>query len=313
MRRAMTLLEIVVTMAVAGILAVGTFKALEALYIRSAKARAVTELSIRSQIVLDQLSSMLSYRLPGSVAGYDGTVFGALDALSNPMPVLEWIGTLEEAYMLRAYSSFIDLNASDPATDTLVSPDTDGNGVATLMRQKFNLAPGYDVYGNRALMLGFAGSLDEGIFGTFATTFGWHGSNAEELYPVDIDGSGNMVLTGSPTFVYEKYYLADSGYAVARGESVSALLSQCGTDFSMIASADLNNTLFLFDGFRPWLGETFCADNNGVPAGRVVVLAGGVIGFRVDQMGSVIRLSLDMLRAMRGSNAVHISKQKAVF
>ena len=59
MKRAFTLIEMIFVVLISALLAVGAFKAFEALYIRSAKAKAVTDLSLQSQIVLDQISLIL--------------------------------------------------------------------------------------------------------------------------------------------------------------------------------------------------------------------------------------------------------------
>ncbi|MEA1955113.1 MAG: prepilin-type N-terminal cleavage/methylation domain-containing protein, partial [Campylobacterota bacterium] len=66
-KKAFTLLEMIFVVVISGVLAMGTFKAMEALYVRSAKAKAITELSMQSQIVLDQIGVMLYNRVPNSV------------------------------------------------------------------------------------------------------------------------------------------------------------------------------------------------------------------------------------------------------
>ena len=69
-KKGFTLLEMIFVVVLSGILAIGTFKAIESLYIRSAKAKAVTDLSLESQIVLDQVGVMLYNRIPNSVIGW---------------------------------------------------------------------------------------------------------------------------------------------------------------------------------------------------------------------------------------------------
>jgi len=71
MRRAYTLIEIILTVAIAGILSMGMFKALEAIALRSEKAKALSTLSIDSQSALDQISSLLYNRIPLSAVGFD--------------------------------------------------------------------------------------------------------------------------------------------------------------------------------------------------------------------------------------------------
>jgi len=69
MKKGFTLIEMIFVVVISGVLSIGAFKAFEALYVRSAKAKAVSELSMGSQIVLDQLSALLYNRVPNSVIG----------------------------------------------------------------------------------------------------------------------------------------------------------------------------------------------------------------------------------------------------
>ncbi|WP_457599181.1 type II secretion system protein [Hydrogenimonas sp.] len=310
MRRAFTLIEIVMVIAVAGILAVGTFKALSALFIRSSKARAVTELSLVSQSALDQLGALLYARVPGSVIGYDPSdgSFDAIGRLTSPKPVLEWIGTAEESLKRRDYSGFVDMNASDSASGVLVSPESDGTRVDAATRLKFDTLT--DVFAADRVRLVFAGSYDLGAEeDASVSAFGWHGGAAEKIYDISMDGSGAITLNASPPYIYEKYYLADSAYAVARAKDVN-LSAACVTALGVPLS---EGALLLFYDYRPWKGETFCADSGAAAAGSVTLLAEDVSGFRAERVDRTIRLSIDMVRPIRGSTPVHISKQKVVF
>ncbi len=309
-RRAFTLIEIVMVIAVAGILAVGTFKALSALFVRSAKARAVTELSLVSQSVLDQLGVLLYARVPGSVIGYDPSdgSYGAIGRLASPKPVLEWIGTAEESLKRRDYSGFVDMNASDSVSGVLVSPDSDGSRVDATIRLKFNTSS--DVFASDRVRLVFAGSYDLGAQeDASAPAFGWHGETAGKIHDISMDGSGNITLNASPPYIYEKYYLADTAYAVARAKDVN-ISASCISALGVPLNED---ALLLFYDYRPWKGESFCADSGGVAAGSVTLLAEDVSGFRAELVERTIRLSIDMVRPVRGSTPAHISKQKVVF
>ena len=306
MRRAFTLIEIIVTIAITAILAAGTFKALDALFIRSVKAGAVTDLSLASQTALDELGMLLYSRVPASVIGYDpsdGTWTPLAQALAAK-PVLEWLGTAEESRIRRDFSGFVDMNASDPATNTIVSPGSDGGRVDLTFGRKFARAA--DAFGDDLVRLVFAGTFDEA---DVTGGFGWHGSDASALLKISMADDGHITLQSSPRFIYEKYLLADSAYAVARGADIdlnASCIRRLGID------AD-EKSLFLFYDYRPWKSQSFCADPGGGGAGRVTLLATDVAGFRAETADGTIRLSLDMLRPVRGSTPVHIAKQKVVF
>ncbi len=311
MKRAFTLVEIVMVVVVTGILALGTFKALKALFIRSIKAQTVTEFSLNGQAVLDQLGIFLYNRVPASVIGYDpsdGSVRPLASILSS-MPVLEWLGTAEEALTSRDYSGFVDMNRSSPSANTLFSPDTVGSRVDERERARFGRND--DVFSEDLVRLAFAGTFDEGDTASGGTenAFGWHGSGSEALFPIEIRDTGEILLGSDPAYIYEKYYLVDTAYGVARGEDIDRS-AECIVNLPTEVTEE---TLLLFYDYRPWKGESFCADPNGKRAGKVTILAERVDGFRAEYVNRTIRLSVEMLRPVGGTSPVRISKQKVVF
>ena len=310
-KRAFTLIEIIMVIVATGILAVGTFKALKALFVRSVKAQAVTELSLNAQVVLDQLSMLLYNRIPTSVIGYDPTDGSVVPIVSitSPKPVLEWIGTAQEALTLRNYSGFVDMNRSSPSTDILFSPDSDGDRLDVTQRMKFGTTAA--IFPHDLVRLVFSGSFDEGesMSGDIRNTFGWHGGAATAIFKIGMNSVGEIRLHGNPHYIYEKYYLADTAYGVARAKDVD---KNAPCIVGMPSKID-DDALLLFYDYRPWKGESFCADPQGAQAGKVTLLAEHVTGFQAESVNDTIRLSIDMLRPVRDSSAVHISKQKVVF
>ncbi|MBN2781834.1 MAG: type II secretion system protein [Campylobacterales bacterium] len=294
-RSGFTLLEMVFTIVIAGVLSAGVFKALEALYIRSAKAKAISEMSMQSQIVLDQISTLLYNRIPNSVIGYDG-----LDASSctpiyevlgdENLSVLEWLSLDDEQLLDGKYSGFVDMDAS-------FKPNLKALGVTT----DLNVT-------DRNLI--FAGVFDAGSEDTKACggAYGWHGRDSNLSYGINgVTTANEIVFSDVPNEIYEKYYLSDGAYAVTRGEHIPNI-ANCGLSESDFR--DFNNTLFLFYNFYPYNSQTYCGDGG---VGDVVVLAEDVVGFRAMYENDIIRLSIDMNKSIRGSNPVHISKQKGVF
>lgn len=287
MRGAFSLIEMIFTVVVASILALGSFKALEALYTRSAKAKAITELSLRSQIVLDQLSVLLYNRIANSVIGYN-PFSGACEAIADidetqSLQVLAWLSLDEEQLMLRRYDGFVDMNES--ARPVLSTPAT---------------AADLNVTGRNLI---FAGAFDKGesTLGACNGAYGWPHADSNLSFPISA-AAGSITFTAEqPEAIFEKFYLTDGGYAVARGADVQTLCALSPHDYR-----DLNNTLLLFYGFRPYEGERFCD-------GSVAILAEEVIAFRATYVNNAIRLAIDLNRSVRGSSAVHVSKQKAVF
>jgi prepilin-type N-terminal cleavage/methylation domain-containing protein len=294
MKKAFTLVEIIFVLVIMAVLSAGTFKAVEAIYTRSAQAKALTDLSLQSQTVLDQLSVLLYSRIANSVIGYTpGGACEPISELTTARPIIEWLATADDALLQGKYDGFVDMNASVKATFTLATPNSiDIN----------------EAYTN----LVFAGAFDGGSEEISACkgAFGWHGNDSNLSYDITM-GTDTINITDSvkPDVIYEKYYLTQTAYAVARGADID-LSSTCIADLDVPVDG---NTLFLFYNYYPYAtpSQTYCADGG---EGNVTILAQDVTSFTAQAVNEVIRLSIDMHKEIRGRTCgVHVSKQKAVF
>jgi hypothetical protein len=257
-------------------------------------------------VALDQISQLLYNRVPGTVIGYTpGNACEPIGDLTESRPVLEWIGMAEPDLIARRYDGFIDVESND----------TNKSARTLKMLGIENVMAGRDLV--------FAGALEEGEERTAACSdaYGWHGNKPNASYTIStIDANITTLDSGSandndlPEIVYEKYYLTDSAYAVTRSENVDLSAACIDQNLSGLLSSDDNDTLLLFYGYRPWAGETFCADVTGnQKKGSVTILTQNAAGFEAEAINGVIRLKLDLEKKVRGSTAVHITKQKAVF
>lgn len=309
-KRAFTLVEMVMAIVILAILSTGTFVALKQLYLRSAKSKALSELSLESQIIVDQVASLLYERVPSSVIGYDGNeTFESIYTLTQTYNILEWIGLSVESHLQKDYSGFVDMDDSNASNNELFSPGTDMDRVAQSISDKFD----------SGVALMFAGTFDDGsvVFSNdFNSTFGWHGNaNATGVFTIDpASNAQRIILDTQPQEIYEKYYFVDSAYGVARGEDVD-LEATCIADLGVPVSSD---TLFLFYDYKPWAGDTFCADvgSQGTKQGSATVLSSEVSGFEAGLINGNIFFSLSMNRPVprrSNENNVSISKQKVVF
>ena len=306
-QKAFTLIEMIITIVILSILSAGTFVSLKHLYLRVAKSKAMSDLSSDSQIVVDQISALLYDRVPSSTIGYksDGT-FETIYDLNSSYSIVEWIGVANEAQKAGYYSGFVDLNKSDKSTKTIFSPHINTLELNNVMANKFNKS-------SNDLALIFAGSFDDGslvLSSDFNSSFGWHGNAHDKIEDIANISSNGITFVSTPDEIYEKYYLVDSAYAIARGVDID-LNASCIKDLNKSDS----NTLFLFYNYRPWQGETFCADPNGsVQDGNVTILSYDSKGFEVNLINDSIRFSLTLQKHIRGSeNNVTISKQKVVY
>ena len=308
MKKAFTLVEIITTIVILGILSAGTLVSIKHLYLKVAKTKTLSDLSSDSQVIVDQISSLFSERVPSTVIGYkkDGS-FETIYNLNSIYNIIEWIGVASESFKSGYYSGFVDLNASDKNSLTLSSPNINISGINNTMHNKFNA-------NLRDIALMFAGSFDNGLLtlsNDFNNSFGWHGNNHNQIYKISNISSNSITLATSPKEIYEKYYLVDSAYAIARGDDID-LNATCIKDLNQ---SDNNNTLFLFYNYRPWEGHTFCADPNGSGQdGNVTILSKNVKGLEFKLINNDILFNLTLEKKVRGSqNSIIVSKQKVVF
>lgn len=296
------MVELVMTIVIMGILAGGAYISLAKLFAKSAQTKAISQLSLQSTLVTNQIAALLRDRVPSTVIGYDPAAneFESIYSLTKTYPILEWISTDFEGLRSGMYSGFVDLDRCDRASNRIVSPATDVNATG------------------RALI--FAGAFDQGDItydeGDFNTSFGWHGNPHAKVYALDTTSSGSdLYLKNRPDTVYEKYTLVRSAYAIARYGDVK-------TDAACMQSLGLEGTvgeksLLLFYDYRPWLGETFCADPNGSgQSGSVTLLDNDTSGFSADFANDNLTFSLTLERTIRRPGRdlnVTISKQKAVY
>jgi len=308
-KKAFTLIEMIIVIIIAGILSAGTFIALKEIYLRSSKSKAINELSQNSEIISSQVASLLYFQ-----SIYD---------INNNYNILEWISTANESFKHGDYSGFIDMNASNPKTDTLNSPDTNISAISKTIQTKFNTTE--NVYDNNFIALMFAGSFDSGslaLMNDFNNSFGWHGNEHNLIFDINSSSNGdNIILKSHPKEIYEKYYLVDSAYALARGADLNRTIieKRCDLNLSSISNDDFNNTLFLFYNYRPWRHETFCGDPNILHSekrdGNITVLGTEVEGFRVNLINDNLQFSLTLKRYISSDkkHSVTISKQKVIF
>ena len=276
--RGFTLVEMIMVIVVLGILSAGTFVSLKHMYQRVAKSKAISELSFDSQIIVNQISMMLRERVPRKVWGYETNATNKTqihDIVGGDFVILEWYGTASESLKAGHYSGFVDMDASDRDSNTTVSYDINKTGISDTMYNKFR----NNNIDNLALV--FAGSFDEGASEHNITEINEH----------------NITLQTRPNRIYEKYFLVDSAYAIARGDDINC------------SDTNETDTLYLIYNYRPWKGNNICD-------GNVTILSSEVSGFEIDLLNGNLLFNLTMQRSVpkRGNeNNVTISKQKVVF
>ncbi|WP_024787665.1 MULTISPECIES: type II secretion system protein [unclassified Lebetimonas] len=313
-KRAFTLIEMIFVIVILAFIAIGSFNLISKLYKRNYIAKTESDFEYFSQQLADQLSIFLYNRIPLSVIGYNGNDFKYIGEIgeNENYPVMEWIGELNDAKTGRNLSGFADLYAS--SKPNLKALDFNSSFVNDVLHNKYNTSNNLD----SLTAVIFAGTFDEGgqeVLTDYKNAFGWHNHNHNYVFTISnyTQNGNNCFLSLNDTDgkrIYAKFYLADSAYALALGKDINKNAT-CIANLH-IPDNELDNTLFLFYNYRPWKGDTFCADNNGNPEGNVTVLAQNVKGFKFKKVNSHLEMFFTFFKS-RGDINISVSKQKVVF
>ncbi|WP_103608603.1 prepilin-type N-terminal cleavage/methylation domain-containing protein [Campylobacter concisus] len=314
MKRAFTLLELVVVIVVLGIIAMMSFNAIMNIYSNYFQTRTVNELETQTEIALEQISKRLEHRIKPSVIARktDGAFLALNDSgvnLDAKYEILEFIPYAYEIFndvpsgnKAGRYSGYADLAKSSPATG-LISPGSNfTTGVVETIKDltckddtrnatcvDFTKKDGgvvaifSDVYYNVQDSFGYKGDITNLDIAKVGVKGGQSGLNGNTL---EISGFGGKQIS-------EQYHLAYTANAIVPEQSQS--------------QADKNNGVFdlnLYYDYRPWMGEKYKQN------GEKATLAKNVTRFVFTEKNGVIVLKL----CMRAKNSeITICKSKAVY
>lgn len=311
MKRAFTLLELVVVIVVLGIIAMMSFNAIMNIYSNYFQTKTVNELETQTEIALEQISKRLEHRIKPSVIARktDGAFLALNDSgvnLDAKYEILEFIPYAYEIFndvpsgnKAGRYSGYADLAKSSPATG-LISPGSnfstevvetikdltcreDTNATCVDFKNKDGgvVAIFSDVYYNVQSSFGYSNgtvpvSLDIAKVGVKST----------DGNTLEISGFGGKQIS-------EQYHLAYTANAIVPEQSADPKDTANGV-------FDLN----LYYDYRPWMGEKYKQN------GEKATLAKNVTRFVFTEKNGVIVLKL----CMRAKNSeITICKSKAVY
>lgn len=325
MKRAFTLLELVVVIVVLGIIAMMSFNAIMNIYSNYFQTRTVNELETQTEIALEQISKRLEHRIKPSVIARktDGEFLALNDNRVNldaNYEILEFIpyayeifndvisldandNVIEQGGKEGRYSGYADLAKSSPATG-LISP---GSNFSTEVVETIkDLTCREDT---NATCVDFA-KKDGGVVAIFSdvyynvqSSFGYSNGTVPvslDIAKVGVKG-GQSGLNGDTLEISgfdgkqisEQYHLAYTANAIVPEQSADPKDAANGV-------FDLN----LYYDYRPWMGEKY------KPNGEKATLAKNVTRFVFTEKNGVIVLKL----CMRAKNSeITICKSKAVY
>ena len=323
MKRAFTLLELVVVIVVLGIIAMMSFNAIMNIYSNYFQTKTVNELETQTEIALEQISKRLEHRIKPSVIARktDGAFLALNDSgvnLDAKYEILEFIPyayeifndvisldandhVIEQGGKAGRYSGYADLAKSLPATG-LISPGSNfTTGVVETIK---DLTCKDDTRNSKCVDFE---NKDGGVVAIFSdvyydvqNSFGYKGISNLDIAKVGVKG-GQSGLNGDTLEISgfankqisEQYHLAYTANAIVPEQSADPKDTANGV-------FDLN----LYYDYRPWMGEKY------KPNGEKATLAKNVTRFVFTEKNGVIVLKL----CMRAKNSeVTICKSKAVY
>ena len=323
MKRAFTLLELIIVIVILGIIAMMSFNAIMNIYSNYFQTRTVNELETQTEISLEQISKRLEHRIKPSVIARktDGEFLALNDNRVNldaKYEILEFIpyayeifndvisldandNVIEQGGKAGRYSGYVDLAKSSPATG-LISPGSNFTiGVVETIK---DLTCKDDTRNSKCVDFE---NKDGGVVAIFydvyydvQNSFGYKGISNLDIAKVGVKG-GQSGLNGNTLEISgfggkqisEQYHLAYTANAIVPEQSADPKDTANGV-------FDLN----LYYDYRPWMGEKY------KPNGEKATLAKNVTRFVFTEKNGVIVLKL----CMRAKNSeITICKSKAVY
>ena len=319
MKKAFTLLELVVVIVVLGIIAMMSFNAIMNIYSNYFQTKTVNELETQTEIALEQISKRLEHRIKPSVIARktDGAFLALNDSgvnLDAKYEILEFIpyayeifndvisfdandNVIEQGGKAGRYSGYADLAKSSPATG-LISPGSNfTTGVVETIKDLTCRDETRD-----ATCVDFT-KKDGGVVAIFSDvyynvqdSFGYKGISNLDIAKVGVkstDGNTLEISGFANKQISEQYHLAYTANAIVPEQSADPKDTANGV-------FDLN----LYYDYRPWMGEKYKQN------GEKATLAKNVTRFVFTEKNGVIVLKL----CMRAKNSeVTICKSKAVY
>ena len=301
MKKAFTLLELILVIVILGLLSFAGINIAKNLYTNYLQARAINTLETQTELTLEQISKRLAIRAKSSTIGRKSSdnsfISTSNPGLNSDYDVLEWISYSYECFQDGGWSGFADIeNANtlrNAAKDggTIVTPGSSlgaaSNCISDLTKEKATLD-------NEKVGLLFKQSSKPNI----QTDFGYNSLNqADAIAKAKKNGNDKLVIKYTPSDIYEQYYLLHTAYAVVPKKEKAE-----DTDFN----------LWLHYNYRPWDGGRYDKDET-----DKVLLAKNVTRFNFTEASGVIVMKLCIRDAGKslGQNKAEttVCKTKAVY
>ena len=309
MKKAFTLLELMVVIVIIGLLSHMGIQMTLNIYRSYLQSRAINTLETQTELVLEQISKRLAIRVRGPTIGKQPAANGngafvstSAAGLNNTFSILEWVTYSYESFQDGGWSGFADLSSPNTAIAAIA-----GSGTISTPGSRLAVAaaaPNFSADQNIKDLTSNAASIANGNIGIVfknmslnpATSFGYNRTNANSIGTIVANGQNNILSIANyrDALISEQYYLLHTAYAVVPG----------------VASANGDFSLFLHYNFRPWAGQEY---NNG----NSDLLATNVTRFNFTEANGIIVLKLCIRDGRRSLEPAEeettVCKTKAIY
>lgn len=302
MRRAFTMIELIIVIVVMGIVGKYGIEIMIQAYDYYIANTADNRFQWQSQATVEQIANRLSYRVPGSEIVRLDTLPGVFNSPANlagnvavdnaNVTVLEWVGIDIDGWRgdgtstNPTWSGFIDIEATKANGNALVLNSSESN--VTRMVNVWNALSPSALNGSTGYGLFFVQDANFNVQDGFA----WDGvaltSQTTTAHRVDLLNDNNItakVGTFSGQNIYEFYKLSWTAYALVYNKSA--------------------RTLTLHYDYRPWNGQTYTN-------GTSVLLSEDVDTFRFRSAGDALKIQV-CIQDIDITQEFAVCKEKTVF
>jgi len=341
MKRAFTLIEVLIVIVILGILATITSQILIKIYENYYYTKEYNKLSFETDLVLNQIASKLSLRVPNSLiacecnASNSATAysckeanisrFNALAAIPitdlDKFKVLEWLG--KDVYSKRGmwdnnfkrvvpgYSGFVDLkdtNKSSVNNDeyNITTPYSNFNYVMSIdsnWTAQWGISG--DVFDNNYTVLIFSGPDDRGDFLDVNNSYGYYHHKATRVFHIN---KSKSVFNSSQN----KTVLNIKAIDESNSTTVYEKYYLVNTAYAIVPACNDSNcsefNLTLKFNYYPWNGDTYKDKNE-------TLLASHVTQFKFRDDNGIIRiyLCISSPKIIIKGEPLTVCKEKVVF
>jgi prepilin-type N-terminal cleavage/methylation domain-containing protein len=302
MKKAFTLIELLLVIVITGILGTIGFEILQKIAKNYIVQKEMNKLALKTDITLNIIAAKLKTRIKNSAIGShaddNGNPNGEFISTSNNTigtvkhnkkyyNVLEWLSysiyskrgmwSDELKRIQPGWSGFVDLKKTENYGDDkykIVTPDSNFTIVQLIDGNWSEVwgVDGYDnVLDNNLDVLVFTGASDRGDFNNIRNSYGWYGTKATRVFAINKLSDTELNLTAvdksNTTTVYEGYYIVNTAMAIVPVKN--------GEDYN----------LTLRFNYYPWKDENYTE-------GNTTLLATHVTQFKFKEENELFRIYL---------------------